>query len=404
MKIQGYILTIVIGIVLSCVLATCKNTPAHEVPDCEITAPLDSLISTIFPSPDEPGGVVIVTRGDSIVYQRNYGMADLAKGTEMNDSVVFNVASASMRYATVALALLRDEGRMSFDDSLSKFFPEFPHKVFDQVKLRHLLSHTSGLPDRRPRTADEWTEYVKEHPSPFGYGPDYMLYGREDELTAFFRNLDTLKFEPGTQFDYQNAPFMLIPYIVEKVSGRTFESWMQVNIFEPLGLKDTEYYNPSKEHPRMAHAYTKDGEGSYNGWGELDYGETEFFLTRGDHGVCSTPRDHLKWLNSLYKGELLSLKTLKEINTPNSPLVDENIGLYYGLGAYVQDGKVKPYKILHSRNNGGFAFYDAVYPDENIKYMIFSNRSDWDRRMTGRKVDSILIAHKWLIPPKDLHQ
>lgn len=402
MKNQGLIIPIIICIALFCQMVSCTGNRGNDIPDCEITAPLDSLMATIFPSPDEPGGVMMVCRGDSIVYKRCFGMADLERDIPMSDSVVFNISSASKTFAAVSIAKLRDEGRLSFDDSLSRFFPDFPKDIFNKVKLKYILNHTSGLPDRRPRNADEWSEYVKQHPSPFGYGPDYMLYGREDELISFFRTLDSLKSEPGTTFEFQNAPYMLIPYVLENVTGRTFESWMRDNIFTPIGLKDTEYYDPAREHPRMAHAYTRAKDDSKGSWTQLDYGETEYFITRGDHGVCTTPTEFMKWLNALYDGKVVSMSTLRELGTPSSPVVDDSIGLYYGLGAYIQDIETKPYKLLHSRNNGGFSIYDAVFPYQDVKYFILSNRPDWDRRMVGRSIDSILVANKWLVPQRDL--
>ncbi len=125
------------------VVFSCKTGDNKAVADCEITAPFDSLFSTIFTDPGAPGGVVIVCRGDSVVYNRSFGMADLDKNIPMSDSTMFNVASASKTYITSAVIKLRDNGLLSLDDSLSRFFPEFNREVFDKVKLRHVLSHTT---------------------------------------------------------------------------------------------------------------------------------------------------------------------------------------------------------------------------------------------------------------------
>ena len=377
---------------------SCKDKPA-EVYDNEMCTPLDSLFSTIFTDPSEPGAVVMICHGDTILYNRSFGMADLGRDTELTDSTVFNIASASKTFATAAIIKLRDSGRLSLDDNLSKFFPEFPEHVFSRVTLRHVLSHTSGLPDKRPRTADQWNEYIKTNQSPFGYGPDYLLYGREEELTSFFKTVDSLISEPGSRYEYQNAPYLLIPTIVERVTGKSYEAWMKQNIFKPAGLQETDYYDPAK---LMAHAYAPANRDNTDGrfrskdgrWVEQDYGETEFFLTRADQGVCTSPKEFSKWIQALYKGQIISRKSLDEVNRP---VVDTDVdSIQYGLGLFVQDITSKPYKVFHNRNNGGFSIFEAVFPSQHLYYLIFSNRSDWDRYHTAKAMDSILMSHKWL--------
>lgn len=390
-------------IVLGGLLSYCsRSTVAPQ--ESVVAPPLDSLFSTIFPNPDEPGAVIIVCSNDTVIYRRAFGMADLEKRTPLSDSTMFNVASASKTFTTAAITKLRDQRLLHLDDSLTKFFPQFPAKVFDRITLRHVLSHTSGLPDLRPRTDAEWAEYVKEHPSPFGYAPDYLLYGREDELTQFFTSVQKLKHEPGTAFDYQDAPYLLLPAIIEQRTGKNFEGWMQQNIFDPAGLVETEYYNPSHPHPRMAHAYMPAADAHMPGryrspdgrWEEKDYGETEFFLTRADHGICTTPREFMRWIRQLYGGKVVENPSLREANHPVIETTFDSI--QYGLGLYVQDIQSKPFKVFHSSHNGGFAVFEAVFPRQNVYYLIFANRADWNRLHTSEKIDSILHEYRLLLP------
>lgn len=347
---------------------------------------------------------MIVCRGDSIMYNRNFGLADLEKNIPMTDSTIVNIASASKTYVTAALLRLRDDGHLTLDDKLSKFFPNFKSQIFDSVSLRQVLSHTSGLPDKRPRTSDQWDEYVLRHQSPFAYGPDYLLYGREEELTRFFETVDTVRHAPGTVFEYQDAPYLLLPAIIEQITGINFEVWMKRNIFARAGLTETEYYDPANPHPRMAHAYTpaigdpdrgrfrsRDGK-----WDEYDYGEAEFFLTRADHGICTTPREFVKWITALYSGRIVAKSSLSEANS--AVIFTNTDSVQYGLGLFVQDIASKPFKVFHSRSNGGFAIFEAVFPRQNICYLIFANRPDWKRLATSEKIDSILMSHKWLKP------
>ena len=404
MQKSGHILIYVVAVLIATMASvSCSRTDGDRF-RCEITAPLDSLFGSIFPDKNAPGAVVIVCRGDSIMYDRSFGLADLDNGTPLTDSTIMNIASASKTYVTAGLMKLRNDGRLSLDDRLSKFFPNFKSHIFDSVSLRQVLSHTSGLPDKRPRTRDQWDEYLLHHQSPFGYGPDYLLYGREEELTRFFETLDTMKHVPGTVFEYQDAPYLLLPSIIEQITGINFETWMQRNIFDRAGLTETEFYDPANPHPRMAHAYapaigdpdrgrfrSSDGK-----WDEFDYGEAEFFLTRADHGICTSPREFIKWIQALYTGHIMPLSSLQEANRP---VIETDMdSVQYGLGLFVQDIPSKPLKAFHSRSNGGFAIFEAVFPGQKICYLIFANRPDWDRMATSEKVDSILTAHKWLKP------
>lgn len=143
----GFIL-FVLAFVFYLGVSSCHAPASANMPACEITVPLDSLFHTMFPNPGDPGAVVIVRRGDSIMYNRSFGMADLERGIPLSDSTVFNIASASKTYVTAALVKLRDQGRLTLDDSLSMYFPNFKSPIFRRVTLRHVLSHTSGLPDQ----------------------------------------------------------------------------------------------------------------------------------------------------------------------------------------------------------------------------------------------------------------
>lgn len=387
---------------LICAVDSCSTPAETSLPDCEITAQVDSLFSTIFTSPAEPGGVVMIYRNDTLVYNRSFGSADLQRNIPISDSTVFNISAATKTFSAVAIMKLQEKGLLSLDDSLSKFFPDFPSKIFDKITIRHILTHNTGLPDKRPRTADQWNEYIKTNQSPFGYGPDYLLYGREEELTSFFKTVDSLISEPGSRYEYQNAPYLLIPTIVERVTGKSYEAWMKQNIFKPAGLQETDYYDPAKPHRLMAHAYAPANRDNTDGrfrskdgrWVEQDYGETEFFLTRADQGVCTSPKEFSKWIQALYKGQIISRKSLDEVNRP---VVDTDVdSIQYGLGLFVQDITSKPYKVFHNRNNGGFSIFEAVFPSQHLYYLIFSNRSDWDRYHTAKAMDSILMSHKWL--------
>jgi CubicO group peptidase (beta-lactamase class C family) len=138
------------------------------------------MFSATFPDADGPGGIALIMRNDTIVYRHAFGLADLKTRETITDSTIFNISGVSKMFTAVGLLKLCEMKKISLDDSLSKFFPELNRKVFDHITIRHILTHSSGLPDLRPRNDDEWAEYNGDHSSIFIDGIDYALYGDED--------------------------------------------------------------------------------------------------------------------------------------------------------------------------------------------------------------------------------
>ena len=190
----------------------------HGVPQCEITGSLDSLFGSIF-KPGEPGGIICVTRNDSVVYKTAFGMARLDSAERITDSTIFNISSASKIFTSAALLKLAELGTISLDDPLAKYFPEFPENIFKKITIRHILTHSSGLPDMRPLNMEQWNRYLTCHNSVFGHDKDYRLYGTEDEHMQIFQNLDTVAFEAGTHYQRDDPAYILVAPLIERITG-----------------------------------------------------------------------------------------------------------------------------------------------------------------------------------------
>ena len=141
-----------------------KATSEADASVARVAAQLDSLFSAHFKA-DEPGAVVMVVRGDSVIYDKGFGMARMDTLEPINSSTMLNICSVSKQFSAVALCLLAEQGKLSLDDTVSKYFPEFDSEFFDDITLRHLMSHTSGIPDARPRTDAAWKKYRTKHDS-----------------------------------------------------------------------------------------------------------------------------------------------------------------------------------------------------------------------------------------------
>lgn len=384
-----------------------RDKVAESIPPCEITAPLDSLYSTVFTRPGDPGAVIMVMRDNKIMYSRGFGRARLDHQKPMTDSTVLNICSATKTYVTAGILRLVEEGRLDLDTALSTFFPNFDNSIFQRITLRHVLSHTTGLPDLRPRNEHEWEDYVKKFPETyFTKAPDYMLYARGNELTRFYEKLDTFAYEPGTHFEYANPPFMLLAKVIEHVTGESFVAWMQREIFDRADLHETAFYEPDAVSLNFAHGYvpgymqieyspfvSEDGRCQ-----EYDYGESPFFATRADMGLYATPREFMKWQRYYQGGKVISKASIDTAATPQIPTELSLSNISYALGQFVQERPGLPRKVFHNTSNGGFAIFEGGYPEQNIFYLIFANRPDWNRLELARKTDSILLAHRWLVP------
>lgn len=381
-------------ILLIGLFSSCKTNPTAQ-DEYGLAAPLDSLLAPVFPS-DAPGVVVIVAKGDTILYDKSFGLARLDSVMPMSDDILLNVSSSTKTFTAAAILKLAEEGKLSLDDKLVKYFPNFPENVLGSITLRQVLGHTSGIPDERPRTHAQWEKYLKDNTSIFGYGPDYCIYGREAELTRYLEKLDTLSFEPGTRFERQDPPYMLLSTVIEQASGIPFEKWMQQYIFDPAGVKSATFIRPDMPMGRTAHGYAQ-AEGcqkpkifrSANGrWDEYDYGEAFFFLTKADRGLYITPLDFVKLQNALFSGKLISEESLALFRTPI--ISSDKLGEGCSLGINVSEDCNGRIKLFHRSMRGGFFALEAYYPDNGVMYLLFSNRNDWNPESMQTAFEKVL--------------
>lgn len=380
-------------------LIACANHRNEDNTDkYGLAAPLDSLLTPLFPA-NEPGAVVLVSRGDTVLYSRAFGLARLDSVCPMTDSTMLNIASSTKTFTAAAVMKLVEQGKLSLDDKFVDFFPALNKDVYGKITLLHVLSHTSGIPDLRPRDNAEWQKYVEGNVSIFGDGPDYRIYGREREFSRYLESLDSLEFEPGTRFERQDPPYMLLSTVIENVTGESFEEWMQKNIFEPAGIRYAAYIDRVRPIVRMAHGYCRaEGEARSNifrskdgRWEEYDYGEADFFLTKADRGLYMGARDFMCWQHAFNSGRVLSDSIMALFRTPVIAYEQAGEGCSFGINvADLGGGHVKLY---HCGQRGGFAATEATFTDSDLAYLIFMNRNDLDPAALAASIEAILTTH-----------
>ncbi|MFA6769600.1 MAG: serine hydrolase domain-containing protein [Bacteroidales bacterium] len=360
-------------ILITCtMLNSCTNKLSDTV---KIITECDIMFTALYPE-NEPGAAVLIMKGDSIIFEKGYGIADMETMTPIDGNTFFNIASVSKQFSAVALMILAQEGKLSLDDTVDKWFPEFKSPLMSKITLRHLLSHTSGIPDSRDRT-----------------DRNFVLTSTDTQSYAYISHLKELNFEPGTDYEYMNPTFQLMYTIIEKASGKNFDSFMRDRIFTPIGMEETTYFEADKFIPRMAHGYLYNKETKV--YDEFDYGEESFFASKADGGLYTSVREFTKWEKALRDNLLISQEAKEEAHTPKIE-IKETPHNYYGYGWYIEQRPDYPVKVYHTGDNGGFQIYAGRYPEQEILYLIFSNRNDRDREHTAYEMDKIFKKEGWL--------
>lgn len=368
MKQIAYLFTLLVFIMQAC-SSNVKNSDKIALKQ------IDSLFNSLYPN-NEPGAEVLVLKGDSIIFEKGYGIANMDSLTPIDENTFFNIASVSKQFSGVAVMMLAEEGKLSLDDSVKKWFPNFKADFFNKIKLRHLLSHTSGIPDSRDRS-----------------DRNFVLTSTDVESYSYLENLDSLNFELGSSYEYMNPTFQLMYTIIEKASGIPFDKFMKEKIFIPAGMNESTYFEAGKYIPRMAHGYLYDSLSKK--FNEFDYGEESFFATKADGGLYTSVREFVQWEKALRENKLISEASKNEAHTPKIKIPDIPY-TSYGYGWFIEEKPGFPTKIYHTGDNGGFQIYAGRYPKQKILYLIFSNRNDRDRELSASKLDTIFKKADWL--------
>jgi CubicO group peptidase (beta-lactamase class C family) len=249
-------------------------------------------------------GAFLVAKGGNIVYEAYNGLVKLNGKDSIKINTAFHIASTSKTFTAAAVLYLVDKKQLSLDDSIQKFFPGFPYK---NITIKTLLSQRSGLPN--------YMNAMEE-----GGWNRKQIATNNDVLEFFMTKQPKLYYPSGTRFNYSNTNFVLLSQIIEKVSGKSYASFLKEIIFTPLQMNDTYVYT---------HADSLKATPSYR-WNGVMEGYTWMDETVGDKNIYSTVRDLLKWDQALYSNQILS-PAMKD--SAFKPYSFEKPGIHnYGLG------------------------------------------------------------------------
>lgn len=337
---------------------------------------IDSLMQTRY-APNEPGAAVMIIKGDNVLFEGYYGIADMDKKMLITDTTTFNIASISKQFTVVGALALQQQGKLDINSVVGNYYPEFTADIWKDVTIKHLASQSSGIPDSRDRSSRE-----------------AMIYANDSVSMSYFPNVTNLKFTPGKCYDYVNPTFLLIADIIEKISGEKFVDYQQQCIFDCCAMNNTYYFDPMVSPKCQSHGYVIDNNGV---WREKDYGEETFFATRPDGGIYSTVKDLVKWERGLATDKILSKSLLQLAYTPVVSVAESTWcdyqrrpNTYYALGWFVDKTPGFPVKVYHTGDNGGYQAYLAKYPAHEVAIIVLENRNDKDRWSMATRIDEIL--------------
>ena len=362
-------------LIIAALLTSFTAAFALGMDNSELTKRIDEVFGAVYNNPNEPGAAVLIMQGNDTLYSRCFGLADMVTREPVTFATNFCIASVSKQFSAVALMQLAEQGKLSLNDPLSKFFPEFQAPFFKDITLHHIMSHTSGIPDARSRN-----------------DRNFVLYSTDVESVGYMKTLDHLNFEPGTHYEYINPTFQLIYQIVERATGIPFETYMHENVFGKAGMKACRYFEPDRMIPHMAHGYERNDMGQ---WQEYDYGEESFFATKADGALYCSINDFVCWERALRDNRVWTAASKRLAYTPWIQIPqDANYGFQsntgYGYGFFVQDLPERPTHVYHLGDNGGFTIYAGKIPERDLIFLFFSTRPDIDRLAMVNRVYEIL--------------
>ncbi|HKD78252.1 MAG TPA: serine hydrolase [Candidatus Angelobacter sp.] len=314
---------------------------AQDKPQSETVARMEQIVQSYVPGKQFMGSVLVAQNG-KILLDKGYGFANLEWQVPNTPTTKFRLGSITKQFTAASILLLEERGKLKVEDQVKKYIPDAP-AAWDKITIFHLLTHTSGIPS-------------------FTGFPDYETKQAQtmtpQQLVDWFRD-KPLEFEPGTKWNYSNSGYVLLGYLIEKISGQSYADFVQQNIFTPLGMKDSGYDSNSALIAHRAAGYSRGKDGN-----PQNAGFVNMTVPLSAGGLYSTTEDLLRWEEGLFGGKVLKPESLAKMTTP----FKEDYA--FGLGVTTENG----HRII-SHNGGiqGFNTALAYFPDDKLVVAVLAN-------------------------------
>ncbi len=319
---------------------------------------IDELFAA-YDSDGMPGAAVMVIRDGEPILARNYGLASVEEGIPVQPGTNFRLASVTKQFTATAVLMLMEQGKLNLDDSIRTHFPAFP-EFANEITIRHMLQHTSGLEDYEPIYGNPFPEQILDR------GVVEIIGGTEGTY-----------FEPGSEHRYSNSAYALLAVLVEDLSGQTFPEFLEDNIFRPIGMTNTVGFRRGENTvPNRSFGYTVEGRLVEN------TDQSAWSAVLGDGGVYSSTEDLSRWDEALYDNDLLAPETWELAWMPGL----EN----YGFGWRIDEYKGHK-RYHHSGSTSGFRNFMQQFPGLRLTVIVLTNRADPDVEPLAEEIADLYL-------------
>lgn len=329
------------------------------------TARMEQVVQS-YVSAKQFMGSVLVARDGKVLLSHGYGSANLEWEIPNSPTTKFRLGSITKQFTATCILLLEERGKLKIDDPVKKYMPDAP-AAWDKITIYHLLTHTSGIPSFTGFPDYRATEAIATTP---------------EQLAARFRD-KPLEFQPGEKWNYSNSGYVLLGYLIEKISGQSYGEFVQKNIFDPLGMKDSGYDSNVAIIPHRADGYTPKPKGIEHA------GYIDMSIPFSAGALYSTTEDLLLWEQGLFGGKVLSAASLQKMTTPFKNDYAFGLGVRNDKGLKVID---------HGGGIEGFNTQLGYYPDDKLVVAVLGNLNGGAPSAIAAKLASVAHGEKVVLP------
>ena len=307
---------------------------------------IDSLIQIEFKDKNGPGGVFMVAKNGKAIYQKAFGKANLELDVDLTPENVFQIGSMTKQFTAIAVLMLEEQGKLYVQNPITKYIPDYPSG--DKITVHHLLTHTSGIKDFTKMKSLK--DIAQKEMTP-------------KMLVDFFKN-EPVDFAPGEKFEYNNSGYVLLGYLIELVSGGSYEDFINENIFKKLGMNQSLYATDRQIISKRAFGYHK------KEYGYVNKSVINFSVPFSSGSLMSTANDMLKWQNALNQNSLLKPENVQKAFSKYK--LNSGESFTYGYGWHIKELSGMPIRE-HGGSIFGFKSMGVYIPSEDIYVLGLSN-------------------------------
>ncbi len=325
-------------------------------------------------------GSVLVAQKEKVLFSGGFGLSNRNENLQITEETIFTTGSITKQFTATAILRLQEEGKLSVEDSISKFLVNVPIDKKD-ITIYQLLTHTSGIKANLENAGD------------------FYPIEKEEFLRKIFHS--SLNFPPGSEHRYSNIGYSILAIIIEEITQLDYEEYLQQELFSKAKMKNTGYLLPKWDETKMAHAYKcQENRATHLEKWKSTSNLVSYHL-KGNGGILSTPSDLYKWYIALKKNIIIGEKSFEDLVYPHV-LVRKNGKYRYGYGWVISKSDRNTKKIAHNGFNGVFYAELIRLPEEKHTVIIYmTNQVRYDTKIIGKELEKLIFDKNYTpIVPK----